>query len=210
MNTTNFDKAIELFGETVRCREKLGLLHKIPNPLAHQGIIMRKVGNYQEAFRLLEKAKNNAKLLESESLITWINHHLAFVLLNQGKAMEAEKLCISALEGNQREDNLWGIGDCYEQLGLIDLALNGFERAEEDFMTALRIRQRIGNRHGIASSTLDLALVSWHQKNLLKAMTFLVRGFYLYYRLKILSIQRLQRMLKLAFTWTLGNRKWTM
>ena len=210
MNTANFDKAVELLDETVKCREELGLLHKIPHPLAHQGIIMRKLGNYEEAFRFLDKAKNNAKLLESRSSITWINHHLAFVLLNQGKSIEAEELCRSALEGNQEEDNLWGAGDCYEQLGLIDLALSRFENAEEHFMTALRIRQRLGNKHGIASSTLDLALVSWHRKRFLKAIVFLVRGFYLYYRLKILNTQRSRRMLKPAFTWTLGNRKWTM
>jgi tetratricopeptide (TPR) repeat protein len=210
MNASHFQEAIKLYDQVIVLREDLGLLHKIIGPLAHQGIISRKIGNYDQARAFLERAKRQASSIESESQVVWVSHHLAYVLLNQGDSDLSEELCNFAINGYQKFDNQWGLSDCYEQMGLVCLAKKEFASAEKYFKWSLDIRRMIGNRHGTASSTLDLALAFWNMRNFPKAIFYLLKGFYLYYKLGILNLTRFRRMLKLALVWTLGNKKWTM
>jgi tetratricopeptide (TPR) repeat protein len=210
MNASHFQEAIKLYDQVIVLREDLGLLHKITGPLAHQGIISRKIGNYDQARAFLERAKRQASSIESESQVVWVSHHLAYVLLNQGDSDLSEELCNFAINGYQKFDNQWGLSDCYEQMGLVCLAKKEFASAEKYFKWSLDIRRMIGNRHGTASSTLDLALAFWNMRNFPKAIFYLLKGFYLYYKLGILNLTRFRRMLKLALVWTLGNKKWTM
>jgi hypothetical protein len=95
-------------------------------------------------------------------------------------------------------------------MGFICLAQRKFDQAENYFQRSLDTRKKIGNRHGTASSTLDLALAFWNKRNFFKSIFYLVKGFYLYYKLGILNRTRFHRMLKLALIWTFGNKKWTM
>jgi tetratricopeptide (TPR) repeat protein len=210
MNSSHFQEAIQLYKNVIDIRNDLDLSHKLAHPSAHLGIIMRKIGKYEEALYYLETAKEKAKLVEIESQTFWINHHLAYVLLNRGQPNLAEKLCINSIEGYKKLKNLWGESDCYEQLGLIDLAMGRFKYAEKNFDVALRMRQSLGNLHGTASSVLDLALALWHQRRFIKAVYYLFKGFYLYYKLGVLNATRFRRMIKLSFDWTLGKRRWTM
>jgi tetratricopeptide (TPR) repeat protein len=210
MNSSHFQEAIRLYDQVIILRENLGLFHKIIGPLAHQGIISRKIGNYDQARAFLERAKNQASEIESESQVVWVSHHLAYVLLNQGDPDLSEELCNFAIDGYKKFDNQWGLSDCYEQMGLICLAKKEFTKAEKYFKWSLDIRRMIGNRHGTASSILDLALAFWNMRNFPKAIFYLLKGFYLYYKLGILNLTRFRRMLKLALVWTLGNKKWTM
>jgi len=210
MNASHFQDAMRLYSEVISLREELGLFHKIVGPLAHQGIIARKIGDYEQARTFLEKAKKQATEIESESQVVWVSHHLAYVLLNQGNPDLAEDLCKFSINGYQKFDNQWGLSDCYEQMGLICLAQRNFDQAENHFQRSLNTRKMIGNRHGTASSTLDLALAFWNKRNFLKAIFYLLKGFYLYYNLGILNRTRFRRMLKLALVWTFGNKKWTM
>jgi len=210
MNSSNFTQAIDLYVKIIEIRDKYGWLHKLIGPLVHQGILMRRMGNYNQAMIYLNEAKARAVEISNENNPTWIDHHLAYVHLNQGKISEAEKLCKSSLEGYKRIESLGGISDCYEQLGLINLAKREIKDAEKYFEMSLNIRKSIGNLHGSASSVLDLALVYWHNKRYLKSIRLLLLGFSLYYKIGVLNHVRFARMLKLAYVWTLGDRKWTM
>jgi tetratricopeptide (TPR) repeat protein len=210
MNASRFQEAIKLYHQVIVLRKDLGLFHKIAGPLAHQGIILRKIGDYEQARVLLERAREQASAIKSESKVVWISHHLAYVLLNQGNLDLSEGLCNFAINGYEKFKDQWGLSDCYEQMGLICLAKKEFSKAEKYFKSSLGIRRMIGNRHGTASSTLDLALVFWNMRNFPKAIFYLLKGFYLYYRLGLLNLMRFRRMLKLALIWTLGNKKWTM
>lgn len=210
MNSSHFHQAIKLYKDVIRIRRKLGSFHRVIHSSTHLGIIMRKIGKYEQARYYLSEAKESAKSFNNENQIIWINHHLAFTLLNEGEAGKAEKLCINSLAGYKKIDDRRGESDCYEQLGLINLAMKRYDNAEINFKKALNIRQYIGNLHGTASSTLDLALTSWHQRKFMNAAYFLLKGFYLYYKLGVLSFTRFRRMIKLSFEWTLGKRRWTM
>jgi tetratricopeptide (TPR) repeat protein len=210
MNASHFEDAMRLYNDVIFLRENLGLFHKTISPLAHQGIISRKIRNYDQAKFFLEKAKNRAIEIENESQVIWVSHHLAYVFLNQGNRDLAEELCQFSIKGCQKFDSQWGLSDCYEQMGLIALAQKKIEIAQNCFELSLNIRRMIDNRHGTASSTMDLALVFWNQGKFLKSIFYLLKAFNLYYKLGILNRARFLNMLKLALVWNFGNKKWTM
>jgi hypothetical protein len=58
MNASHFKDAMRLYGEVISLREELGLFHKTIGPLAHQGIISRKIGDYEQAKFFWKKQKN--------------------------------------------------------------------------------------------------------------------------------------------------------
>lgn len=210
MNQSNFTKASQIYDKVITLRQKLGLIHKIINPQVHQGIILRRNGEYEQGIKILTKAQEQAKLINNFDLQIFISHHLAYIYLNKGNVIQAKELAQVAFKGYQKLDNLRGISDCYEQLGLINLAENSFNEAQTNFEASFKIRQSISNFHGSASCLLDLALVYWHQRQILKSIILLFKGFYAYAKLGILTKVRFRRMLKLAYTWTFGKRDWTM
>ena len=210
MNLSHFAQAIELYKQAATLLKNLGLEHKLISPLAHQGIIMRKMGKYEQAFNYLIEAQKTAIKINNELDIAWINHHLAYVFLNQGKTEFAQKLSESSLEAFRKIERKRGISDCYEQLGLINLAQKKYDEAETNFKRSLNIRISINNRHGEASSLLNLALSSWDKKQYLKSLGFLFKGFKLYFKIGVINRVRFVRILKLAYTWTIGRRDSTM
>lgn len=168
--------------------------------------------NYKLAAHYLNSAKLKAEKIQDETSIIWIAHHLAWVFLNQGNYAKAEEQCNISIQGYANFEDKRGISDCYEQLGFIHLAKGNefIQKAEDYFTKSLNIRENTGSSHGIASCTLDLALVEWHKKQYLISIKYLIKSFNLYQRLKVLNISRLARMLTLYYVWTVGNKTWTM
>ncbi|BAY87984.1 hypothetical protein NIES267_75260 (plasmid) [Calothrix parasitica NIES-267] len=168
--------------------------------------------NYKLAAHYLKEAKLKAEEIQDETTIIWIAHHLAWVFLNQGNYAKAEEQCNISIQGYANFEDKRGISDCYEQLGFIHLAKGNefIQKAEDYFTKSLNIRENTGSSHGIASCTLDLALVEWHKKQYLISIKNLIKSFNLYQKLKILNISRVARMLTLYYVWTIGNKTWTM
>jgi len=211
MNSSHFKKAMKLYTELITTRKKSGMSHKLVMPLVHEGILMRKMGDYNKAIKYLREAEKKSIEINNKIYLILIDHHLAFVLINQGEDLiTAEKLSQSALERYKKLDDPKGISDCYEQQGFIHLAKDEIDEAEKNFELALNLRKSINNRHGTASSVMDLALVSWHKKRYLKFISLFFQAFYLYYKLGVLNYIRFYRLLKLAYVWILGKRDWSM
>ncbi|OQW92677.1 MAG: hypothetical protein BWK78_00955 [Thiotrichaceae bacterium IS1] len=211
MNRSHFQKAMTLYEEVITLRKQHGLFHKLIDPLVHQGVLFRRMKNYEQAIQSLEEARKMATELDNNLSVIWCEHHLAYVLLNQGKEIaRAEALAKSSLKGYEELERPRGTSDGYEQLGLIYLSKDDFVRAEQYFQKALDIRKSIRNLHGTAASVLDLALVSWHKRQYFRAIGLLFQGFKLYFQLGILNPTRVVRMLKLAYTWIFGKKDWTM
>jgi tetratricopeptide (TPR) repeat protein len=197
MNSCRFQSAIQLYSDVIEDRKQLRLFHQIAHPYAHQGIAMRKSGDYEQARIVLEAAMTYAY---QENVVGWIEHHLAFVFLNQGNLDAAKKYSQDALESYKKFEGLAGIADCYEQIGLIKLAEQKFDEAEKDFQKSLNIRRQMSNRHGAASSMLDLSVANWSKRKLFKAIYYGLWGLYWYFRLGILNTSRLNRILKFFTT----------
>ncbi|KHD06765.1 hypothetical protein PN36_26345 [Candidatus Thiomargarita nelsonii] len=211
MNSSRFKKAMKLHIEVIETRKKHGMTHKLIVPLVHQGILMRKMGNYNQAIEYFREARLKSIEINNKIHSIWIDHHLAWVLIHQGKNIPvAEKLSLSAFEGYKKLDDPKGISDCYQQQGFIHLAKDELDDAEKNFELGLNLRKSIGNLHGTASSVMDLALVLWHKKQYLKSIKSGFQAFYLYYKLGILNPIRFYRLLKLAYVWIFGKRNWSM
>jgi tetratricopeptide (TPR) repeat protein len=210
MNQCNFEKSIKLYLEVFESRKANKIIHKLVAPLVHQGILLRRIGEYKGAILRLSEAREKAREVKDEQAMTWIAHHLAWVLLNQGNVLLAEEQGNISLEGYKKVEDKRGISDSYEQLGFIYLAKDKFKKAKIFFELAFNIRNEIGNRHGIASCTMGLALSCWHNKQYLEFTKFLIQGFQQYYQIRVLNRARLLRILKLAYVWTIGKRNWTI
>lgn len=197
MNSCRFYSAIQLYSDTIEDRKQLQLLHKIAHPYAHQGIAMRKSGNYEQARVVLEAAMTYAY---QENVVGWIKHHLAFVFLNQGKLDAAKKYSQDALESYKKFEGLAGIADCYEQIGLIKLAEQKSDEAEGYFQKSLNIRRQMNNRHGAASSMLNISVTNWSKRRLFTALYYGIWGLYGYFRLGILNTSRINRIFRFFVT----------
>lgn len=209
MNAGRYNNSLRLFTEIVEFRKSRGQIHKQVVPSIYQGIIFRKMKEDERCINHLTEALEKAIEINKEDQKCWINHHLAYALLNQGKYSLAAEKCQSSLEEYQQREDSRGISDCYEQMGLINLAKGEFDEAEKNIERSLTIRQSIGNIHGTASSVNNLAFASWHNKRYLRFMKLLLQSVKMYYNIGILSRARLIKMLKLAYVWTLGKRNWT-
>ena len=208
MNASKFKKAIYYYEIAVKIRKESGLIHKIVDPLLHLGVIQKKLKNYKNAITYLQQAKETATIFMNESYIEWVDHHLAYVFLEQGNYCLAEQLCKSCIEKakeRHREENNSGksaIPDYYEQLGLIKLAKGKVNEAIQLLEMSLTCRINIANKHGTASSLKHLSIALWYQKKYLKSLYFLGNSLKTYSELKILNFQRFFNTIKLFLEWT--------
>lgn len=213
MTHSRFSKAIELYTQVLNIRKQNNLRHKLISPLVHIGIVHRRIADYNRAIYYLSEAKIMAEKLHDDNAIAWIPHHLAWVFINQGKLLLAEEQSKISLQGYKKMESQagqGGIADVYEQLGFIHIAKSEIDAAYEKFEMALNIRKTIKNSHGAASCMMGLALASWHKRHYLKFLRFLLQGFNGYYKIGVLNRRRIFRMMRLAYTWTLGKLNWTM
>lgn len=210
MSYSRFNEAIKWYTAALNQKKQNKIIHKLVGPLVHLGILHRRMGDYNRAIVYLTEAISEAQKIQDENALTWIAHHLAWVFLNQGKPLLAEEQCKISLEGYKKMESQSGIADAYEQLGFVNIAKGEFEAADENFEMALNIREAIGNRHGVASCTMGLALAAWHKRQFLNFIKFLIQGFKGYHKIGVLNRVRFLRMLKLAYVWTVGKLNWTM
>jgi tetratricopeptide (TPR) repeat protein len=167
--------------------------------------------SYERAEHLLRRAHGICKESENENAISWIDHHLAWVIINRGQASLAEEQALKALYRYEAIEDQRGVSDCHEQLGRIYLTKNKFclEAAEISFNQSLSIRENIESLHGIASSTLNLSFLYWHKGKRLQSLHFLVKATRAYHKSGILNLNRIFGILLLFSVWTVGERDWT-
>jgi tetratricopeptide (TPR) repeat protein len=206
-----FKQAMKLYAEVIRIREDLKILHKLIYPLGHQGILLRRTGNYDGSIISLTGAKQIAEASQDQEAVAWINHHLAWVYLNQSNLRLAEQYGKIALVEYQKLENHRGIADCYQQIGRVYLARGNqwLDEAEQSFEKALLLRNAIHNNHGAASSVTDLSFVLWHRRLYFQAMRCFAQSLYMYFQMQILIPSRLFRSIRLFWVWTIGRRNWT-
>ncbi|TVP60086.1 MAG: tetratricopeptide repeat protein [Nodularia sp. (in: Bacteria)] len=215
INSSNFKDAIHFYNETIEIREEYGLLHKLISPLLHQGVIQRKLKNYDKAVTYLEKAKEIAQAFGTERQTEWVEHHLAYVLLNQGKYNLAESLCLSCIDRAIQEQGSSiygnsGIPDYYEQLGLIKLAQRKIDEAIKYLEMSRDLRMTLHNKHGVASSLQHLSIALWNKKNYIKSIKTFCTALKLFNQMRILNMSRFWRTINLVLEWTIGKRRKTM
>jgi tetratricopeptide (TPR) repeat protein len=168
--------------------------------------------NYSRAERLFNQAYKLSDEMEDENVKSWISHHLAWVLINKGQAISAEKYALQALETYETIGDQRGVSDCHEQLGRIYLAVNpkNINVVKYHFSQSLNIRNEIKNYHGAASSTLNFSFLYWHMGHYFKSFRFLLKGMKKYHEVGLLNLKRGFAITILFLVWTVGKRDWTL
>jgi hypothetical protein len=169
--------------------------------------------NYQKAEDLLRQAYKLCDDTGNENAKSWIAHHLSWVLLNSNQSYLAEEQALIAIKQYKINGDQRGQADCHEQLGRIYLTKNNLNLRKSEFHLnqSLDLRKSIDNfnLHGVASSTLSLSFLYWHQKKYLKSLYFMVKSARAYQRINMLSIARILAIITLFSVWTVGDRDWT-
>jgi tetratricopeptide (TPR) repeat protein len=165
--------------------------------------------NYNLANKYLSDAVSIADELQYNHGYTWATHHLVWVYFNQGNIDEAEEKCNLVLQRNIKADEIRGIADCYEQLAIINLAkdLKNVGLAENYMQKSLDIRNAIDNPHGIASSLIYLALISYSKEDYKKTFRLLLKGFCTYNKIGVLNATRFIRVFTLFYSWFFLNKR---
>jgi tetratricopeptide (TPR) repeat protein len=197
MSQRNYKESIRLYDEAINLNKELGLIYKNVMSLANQGIVFRRTGHYEQSINVLEEAKSEIFKISNGSLNSWtdftlsyVEHHLAYVFLDQNKLESAEHLCIKVLEKNKSMKNDWGVADCYDQLGLIFLRRQKLKGAENYFRKSLSIRKMIGNPHSIVSSVFHLAALYRAKGEILKSVIYIMQGLNMYRRLGLFNFNK--------------------
>lgn len=167
--------------------------------------------NYIAAEEFLLRAYHKCEENDDKNSKPWISHHIAWTMINRGRADLAEKPALESLEYYQEVDDKRGVSDCHEQLGRIGLARQekNLDLIENHLSKSWAIRKDINNFHGTASSTLSLSFLYWHQNKYLKSFMTLFDSIYLFHSIGMLDIARLLGVLTLFSVWTVGRRDWT-
>lgn len=209
MINNNWQNSLLLYKKLENICKEYNFIYKLIHCLGHEGVINRKIKNYEIALQYFQEAKEIATKIDNERAIEWVNHHTAYVLLNKSQYDLAEQLAKKCLEKAVLEKRDNETGDFYEQLGLIKLGKNKINEAIENLDLSLFFRKKIGNNHGIASSCQHLSLAYLISGNYYKSYQNLKECLNIFYGLNVLNHTRVYRILYLFLTWKISKKSWT-
>ncbi|OBQ34215.1 MAG: hypothetical protein AN485_16620 [Anabaena sp. MDT14b] len=209
MINNNWKNSLSLYKKLENICKEYNFMPKLINCLGHEGVINRKIKKYDLALQYFQEAKEIAIKINNGRAIEWLNHHIAYVLLNKSQYDLAEQLAKECLERaiSEKRDN--ETGDFYEQFGLIKLAKNQVNEAIENLELSLFFRKKVGNQHGIASSYKHLSLGYLISRNYLESYRSIKECITIFYQIKVFDVARTYRILYLFLEWTIGKKSWT-
>ena len=196
MNLGKFKEARIQYSQVLQILEEQRMLHKIINPLVHQGIIERKEFRINESIATLEKARAKAIEIQDKPALTWIDHHLSWAFRMNKNYKNAEAFGKTSLDGYKQMEDQRGITDSYELLGFIFLDKGENHKAAKNFNRAFKYRKDNGKMQGAASCKMGIALSYWRQRQFFKFVKTLLEGLNLYRKVGVLNWSRISRLFK--------------
>lgn len=209
LSRRDLDKALSLYLDVDQLRRRVGT-SEASDLTVMLGVVYRKKRKYDLAAAYLQQVLDHGEAQHNRSDVATAAHHLAWMHLNRGDLTQARRLCGRAIELYEEIGNTRGASDAYEQLGLIVLAEGRRQEALVNLERSLVIRRQLGNQHGAASCLRHLAVVHLRMGHLITAVRYLGQSLIIYWRLGVLSRQRVAAVLWEFFDWTVGRRRWTM
>jgi tetratricopeptide (TPR) repeat protein len=210
LNRGELDQALSLYLEVDQLRRRAGGTEASDHTLLMLGVVYRKQKAYEQAIAYLQQLLERGEAQRNRAATATAAHHLAWVYWDQGDLIQARCLCGRAIALYDEIGDTRGISDAHEQLGLIALAEGQGEEALFYLERSLAVRRQLGNQHGAASSLRHLAVAHLRMGHLVTAARCLWQSIITYWRLGVLSRQRLIAMLRELVDWTVGRRRWTM
>ena len=210
LNRGELNKALSLYLEVDQLLRQAGATEPSDHTLLMLGVVYRKKRNYVRAASCLQQLLERSKAQRNRGAMATAAHHLAWVRLNQGDLMQARRLCGQAILLYKDVGDIRGASDAYEQLGLISLAQGQGEEALSHLERSLIIRRELGNQHGVASSLRHIAVAHLRMGHLSLAGRELWQSLATYWRLGMLSRQRLVAVVLELYDWIVGRQRWIM
>ena len=195
LNRDELDKALELYLEADRIYRQSGTLGPTDHTLLMLGVVYRRRGEYAKAIQYLQELLEHGKGQKNNNAIAAASHHLAWTFLNKGNLIQAKALGEEAKRLYQKNQDPRGESDAYEQLGLIAITDGDKDKALNYLKQSLYMRRILGNRHGVTSCIRRLALIYFRSGDFLRGIAYLAYGLFSYWRLGMLSRQRLRSIL---------------
>lgn len=204
LNKRDLDKALELFLTINELHEKTGNFQSIDHTQMMIGVVYRQKREFEKAIEYLDDLYKRSKAQPGQSTVATAAIHLAWVYFELGHLADARKMCGEAIAGYQKQQDMRGLSDAYEQLAAILTEEQQPNQAEDYLERSINIRRQIGNRPGLVSSLRRLALVRLLLKNYGGAFWLIGVILVKYFQMNMLSRQRIMKLTKDAIT---GIRK---
>lgn len=192
LNRDELDTALALYLEADQIYRQSGIRSSSDHTLLMLGVVYRRAGDYAKSTNYLKELLSHGQYHKNNSAIATASHHLAWTYLNRGHLRQAKIVGEEARRLYQEIRDPRGESDADEQLGLIVLAEGDKQGALNYLKRSLYMRKKLGNQHRIASCQRRLALVHIQNGDLLKGVAYLIYGLFAYWRLGMLSQQRLR------------------
>jgi tetratricopeptide (TPR) repeat protein len=136
--------------QAVEACRKLGETRELAGALSNLSDVVRELGDFERAQRLLNEALAIFQALEDESGIAWTHNHLGDLARVRGDAGAARALYEKAEAAFRKMDYLWGTARSLTDLGDLACESSEFEMARGHLAKAMRIFRSLEHWVGVA------------------------------------------------------------
>ena len=207
LNRNELDVALSLYKEVDALRRKVDPRGPSDHTLLMLGVVQRRLKHYEEAIKYLTELYQRARERKISSAEATALHHLAWVYFEQKDLGKAYELGLSAKTIYEEIQDPRGSSDADEQLGRIALAKRDYPFAQAYLERSLKIRQKLGNQQGFASSLRHLAQVEFDQGHLVTGLRSFWQSVAIYKKIGALSYQSLANIIADLINESIDNRR---
>jgi tetratricopeptide (TPR) repeat protein len=159
----NATQAKEMLTQAREIFEKLAFKPGIATTLASLAMIERDTavtrGNYEEAARLFDAARDMYIELKDESQIAAVNHNEAILETNRGNYDKARELAAKALVALQNLGEMIGAANAQSVIGDVEYREGKYDEARRRFEETHDLSEKLQYRPGILATGLRLAAI---------------------------------------------------
>lgn len=127
-------------------------------------------GDYDDAERLAEQARQRAEISHSPSNLSVACRTLAETYLRQGKHDRAHQYALRAYQICEEANDRWFMAYCLTTLGEVALEMQAYAGAKRHFESAYALRQEFRDPEGMALVLAYLGDIAFQQQSLAEAL----------------------------------------
>jgi len=145
-------------------------LRDTAEPAEQAPIIMRILNGYvtmrsTEGEPYLDRLLQIAELLDDAGYRGWVQNHRSIIARFKGDYSAALQLSVEALAYFTQVNELKGVHNAYNNMGLTHRQQGNYPEALRNFLEALKVREQIGDQDGVAMSYTNIGMIYYWQGN---------------------------------------------
>ena len=169
------------------------------------GVVSRRLKSFTIAIDYLNQLFQRAQTNQLKGAYATAAHHMAWTYLDLGDLGQSRKFGELARVTYEEIQDPRGASDADEQLGLIAMAMKQYEESRLRLEWSATVRKQLGNMQGYASSLRRLAKLNFLQARLISGVIFLSRSLYIYYKIGMLPIGRVYKIVHDMFNQSISS-----